>query len=157
MFHRPAEWVGEKYGTDKPGIWLCYSDDMLNWSGDILIAKPKYPWECKKIGGSTPPIRTDKGWLTIYHGVNENIEYRTGIMMLDINDPSKVIARSPDPILEPEFEFEKKGVVPNVVFPTSNVVIGDDIFVYYGGADTVCCVATANLKELTDYVMKYPE
>lgn len=155
MFHRPAEWVGPKYGTDKPGIWLAWSDDMMHWKDEHLLAVPEFEWESKKIGGGTPPIKTDKGWLVIYHGVGQPHVYRAGAMMLDLKDPRKIIARCPDFILEPEAEFEKKGFVNDVVFPTGNVVINGKLFVYYGGADTVCCVATADLKEFTDYIMKF--
>ncbi|MFH1367631.1 MAG: glycosidase [Elusimicrobiota bacterium] len=155
MFHRPAEWVGAKYGTEKPGMWLAWSDDMLHWKDDYLLAVPKFEWEFKKIGGGTPPIKTEKGWLVIYHGVDADHIYRSGAMMLDINDPKRIIARCPDFILEPEADFETKGVMKNVVFPTGNVVIDGTLFVYYGGADTVCCVATANLNEFVDHIMKY--
>ncbi|XHR28448.1 MAG: glycosidase [Chthoniobacteraceae bacterium] len=156
MMHRPAEWVGEEYGTDQAAIWLAYSDDLLNWTDERLLAKPEFDWECGKVGGSCPPIKTPQGWLTIYHGVDATKTYRTGVMMLDLNDPSKIIARAPDFIMEPETECEKCGFVPNVVFPTSNVVIDDTLFVYYGGADQVCCVATVVLKDLVDYVLQYP-
>lgn len=155
MFHRPAEWIGPKYGTEKPGIWIAESDDLLNWKNEYLLAVPEYEWEIKKIGGGTPPIKTDKGWLVIYHGVNAAHVYRAGAMMLDLKNPRKIIARCPHFILEPETVFEKEGFVKNVVFPTGNVVIGDTLFVYYGGADTVCCVATVNLKEFVDDIMKY--
>lgn len=155
MFHRPTEWVGAKFGTEKPGIWLSYSDDMKHWGDEFLLAVPKYEWEIKKIGGGTPPLKTDKGWLVIYHGVDAAHIYRAGAMMLDLNDPRKIIARCPHFILEPETEFEKEGFVKNVVFPTGNVIIGDTLFVYYGGADTVCCVATAKLNDFVDHIMTF--
>ncbi len=153
MIHRPAEWVGPKYGCDKPGIWMAYSDDMIHWSGDILIAQPKFPWQNQKIGGSTPPIKTSKGWLLMYHGVDEKRVYRQGLMMLDLNDPTKIIARPSDFILEPTESFEITGVEHDVVFAVGNVVINDEFFVYYGGADTVCCVATAKMNDVIDFTM----
>lgn len=154
MLRRPQQWVGEEYGTDVPGIWIAWSDDLLHWEDNELIATARFPWEGQKVGGSTPPIKTDDGWLMLYHGVGGDT-YRVGVMMLDREDPRRIIARAPDFIMEPEAEFEKEGIVKNVVFPCGNVVIGDEIFVYYGGADTVCCVATAKLRDLVEYVMKH--
>jgi beta-1,2-mannobiose phosphorylase / 1,2-beta-oligomannan phosphorylase len=156
MLHRPSSWIGPKYGCEKPSIWLSFSDDLLNWPEEHLLAKPAFDWEAAKIGGSTPPIRTDKGWLTLYHGVDSKSVYRTGALLLDLNNPLKILGRTPEPILEPETEEECKGLVDNVVFPCGNVVIGDTLFVYYGAADTCCCVATAKLGELVDYVLANP-
>jgi len=78
------------------------------------------------------------------------------MMMLDLEDPKKVLARSPYPILEPELEYEKEGVFPNVVFPTGAAVMNGILYVYYGGADKVCCLATAKLTALVDELMKHP-
>ena len=156
LFHRPVSWVGPGYGCDRPSMWISFSPDMLEWTRHELFATPAYPWEEKKIGGSTPPIRTDRGWLVLYHGVDARSVYRVGAMLLDLNDPRIILARSPRPILEPEAPYERKGLVPNVVFPTGNVVIGDRLFVYYGGADKVCCVATCKLRDLTTYLEKNP-
>jgi len=155
MLHRPYEWVGPEYGCKAPSIWLAYSSDLIHWENDHLLIQPEFGWEEKKIGASTPPIRTSEGWLVLYHGVDKNSVYRVGVMLLDLEDPRKVIARSPNFIMEPEAEFEKKGYVNEVVFPCGNVIIGDELFVYYGGADTVCCVATAPLKALVEYVLKF--
>jgi predicted GH43/DUF377 family glycosyl hydrolase len=156
MLHRPGSWVGPEYGCEKPSIWLSFGEDMLCWTEEHLLAQPVYEWESMKIGGSTPPIRTDKGWLTLYHGVDAKRVYRVGAMMLDLEEPLKILARTPEPILEPETEHEREGLVPNVVFPCGNVVIGDELFVYYGGADKYCCVATCKLAELVDHVMSHP-
>lgn len=156
MFHRPVDWVGKNYGCDKPSIWISFGDDPLQWKTHKLLAVPKFEWESRKIGGSTPPVKTDKGWLVLYHGVGKDNTYRTGAMMLDLKDPSRVIARKPDFILEPEHEYEKKGIMSNVVFPTGNVVIGKDLFVYYGAGDKCIGVASAPLAELVDDVLKYP-
>ncbi|HOK57240.1 MAG TPA: glycosidase [bacterium] len=155
LLHRPTEWIGEKFGTDKPSIWLAYSTDLKNWGENKLLLKPEYPWEEKKIGSGPPPIKTEEGWLLIYHGVDKNFVYRTGVVLLDLNHPEKVIARSPYPILEPEENYEKVGDIPNVVFPTGTVLIDGEIFVYYGAADKVCGVATTSLKDLLEYVLKF--
>lgn len=156
MLHRPMSWYGDPYPCPVPSIWMTYSDDLLHWYGEHLVAQPVEDWESEKIGGSTPPIATDEGWLTLYHGVGPKAStYRVGVMMLDREEPRKVIARAPDFILEPEADFELHGIVPNVVFPCGNVVLDDELFVYYGGADKVCCVATCKLKDLIDYVMRH--
>lgn len=156
MLHRPVSWVGPEHGVEKPCIWIALSHDLLTWRESTVLAQPQFAWESAKIGGATPPLRTEHGWLTLYHGVDETRTYRVGAMMLDLHNPRRVIARVPKPILEPEAPYERNGLVPNVVFPCGNVVIKNTLFVYYGGADTVCGVATAPLKDLLDYVMAYP-
>jgi len=156
MLHRPYAWTGPAYGCEKPSIWMSFSDDMLCWKEDHLLAQPHFWWESRKIGGSTPPLRTKKGWLTLYHGVDDQNVYRVGAMMLDLENPMKIIGRTPEPILEPEADYEKVGLVKNVVFPCGNVIIKDQLFVYYGGADKVCCVATSSVDELVDYTMANP-
>ncbi|OQA26027.1 MAG: Beta-1,4-mannooligosaccharide phosphorylase [Verrucomicrobia bacterium ADurb.Bin345] len=156
MLHRPAAWTGPQYGCDHASIWLSFSDDLLHWSEEHLLAQPQYEWESEKIGGSTPPIRTERGWLVLYHGVDRSSVYRVGAMMLDLQDPRRILGRAREPILEPEAKCEKEGLVKNVVFPCGNVVVNGTLFVYYGGADTVCCVATCKLDELVDYVLSNP-
>ena len=153
MIHRPCAWIGARYGCEKPSIWMSFSEDLLNWSEEHLLAQPTFDWEGGKIGGSTPPIRTDQGWLMLYHGVDNQSVYRTGAMLLDLNKPLKILGRTRTPILEPETEHECHGLVKNVVFPCGNVVIGDTLFVYYGAADTCCCVATAKLTELVEHIL----
>jgi predicted GH43/DUF377 family glycosyl hydrolase len=156
LLHRPATWIGPAYGCDRPSIWISLSNDMLSWEHDKLLAQPVFDWEFYKIGGNTPPIRTDQGWLTLYHGVGKDNAYRTGVMMLDLEDPTRITARAPEPILEPEADYETRGIVPHVVFPCGTAIIDQTLFVYYGGADTYSCVATTPLEELVDYVMQYP-
>jgi predicted GH43/DUF377 family glycosyl hydrolase len=155
MLHRPMQWTGPEYGTTYPAMWLCYSDDLLTWSESTLLAKGEFSWE-GKIGGSTPPLKTEHGWFVIYHAVDTKGVYRVGVMMLDLFDPSQVIARTPEPIMEPEVDFEWKGLYPHgVVFPTSNVVVDDVLYVYYGAADETIGVATANFPALVEYVMQF--
>lgn len=155
MFRRPSEWCGPGYPNEQAGMWLSFSDNLLDWRDDAFLAGPQFTWEAKKVGGGTPPIRTEAGWFCIYHGVDAHHVYRGGMMMLDLKDPRKILARHPDPILEPEADFERRGIFPNVVFPTGSVIIGDRLFVYYGGADKVCCVATAKWASLIDELMRY--
>ena len=116
--------------------------------------KAEFDWE-KKIGGSTPPLKTEEGWLLLYHGVDSEGIYRVGVALLDLDNPSKVIARSPNYIMEPEYDYELNGFYKGCVFPTGNVIVGDTLYVYYGSADKYCCVATCSVKELLDYVLKY--
>lgn len=155
MFRRPAHWVGKEYGTEKPGIWITFSKDMKHWSGDRLLAKPEFPWQCCKIGASTPPIKTKHGWVVMYHGVDEKRVYRQGLMLLDLNDPTKIISRPPDFVLEPTASFEITGVEHDVVFAVGNIVKDGKFFVYYGGADKVICTATADMQEVLDYLLKH--
>jgi predicted GH43/DUF377 family glycosyl hydrolase len=89
----------------------------------------------------------------MYHGVNPDRVYRAGAALLDLEQPWKVIARTPEPILEPEEKHEREGDVPNVVFPEGAMVINDELVVFYGGADKVCCVASVRLDELINYLM----
>jgi predicted GH43/DUF377 family glycosyl hydrolase len=138
-------------------MWINFSDDMLvwDWTKSKLLAKSEYWWEAKKIGGGTPPIRTKDGWLEIYHGVDDSGVYRVGAMMLDLNDPSKIIARTPEPIMVPEHDYETTGFYAQCVFPTGNVVVDGVLYVYYGSGDQYCNVATCRLDELVDHVMQY--
>jgi predicted GH43/DUF377 family glycosyl hydrolase len=115
-----------------------------------VVMKPERKWEEKKIGIGPPPIRTEAGWIVIYHGVDSNLVYRAGAALLDLENPRRVIARTPEPILEPEKDYETVGVVPNVVFPTGAVEIKDELRVFYGGADKVCCVASVPMKLLME-------
>ena len=132
-----------------------YSKNYLKRIEANTIMKPKWKWEEKKVGIGPPPIRTDAGWIVIYHGVDSNTVYRAGAALLDLENPFRVIARTPEPILEPEENFERVGVVPNVVFPEGAVVVKDDLKVFYGGADRICCVASVPMKLLIEALESY--
>lgn len=132
--------------TKSQSFWSQY---MTHFE-DYEVLRPKFPWEERKIGVGSPPIKTDKGWLLIYHGVSIDRVYRAGAVLLDLDNPMRVIARTRKPILEPERDFEKQGVVPNVVFPDGAVVQDGKLLSFYGGADRVCCVATAPLDDFLD-------
>jgi len=123
----------------------------------FTVMRPKYEWEAEKIGAGPPPIRTEAGWLLIYHGVDANYVYRAGAALLDLDAPGRVIARSLHPILEPKEEYERVGDVPNVVFPEGAVVQDGTLYVYYGGADKCCCLATAALDDLLGYLLTFRE
>jgi predicted GH43/DUF377 family glycosyl hydrolase len=141
-----GQWV--IYHRIPPHIWIAYSNDLINWGNTDIVMSPKEDWEHYKIGGGAPPIKTEEGWLIIYHGVDREWNYRLGAAVVDLERPYKIIKRGKKPILEPQEEFEVKGDVPNVVFTCGAVLKKDKIYLYYGGADTVMCVATAELKEL---------
>ncbi|MBU1966800.1 hypothetical protein KKH50_00720 [Patescibacteria group bacterium] len=110
-------------------------------------------WDSSKIGIAGPPLKTEKGWLLIYHGVSKfDQNYRLGYMILDLNDPFHVLYRTKYPILEPQMEFEKKGIVDNVVFSCGAVEKDGLVYLYYGGADKVMCVATMEMKKLLEVI-----
>lgn len=152
--HRPSSWIGESYGVDKPSIWLAESSDITKFQKYSVLLKPEQDWEVAKIGAGPPPIRTKRGWLVIYHGVSKSKVYRAGAAVLDLNEPNRILGRCKHPILEPETEYEISGDVSNVVFPTGACVIDGKLLLYYGGADRVCCLATANLDSLVKYVLE---
>lgn len=145
-----------------PNMQFCYrdslefgEDDHLTIDAEIKITDQ--PWEKLKIGANNPPFKTDEGWLLLYHGVgSEDHNYRLGCLLLDLDDPTKVIGRSRDPILEPTLEWERKGLVDNVVFPCGWVHIGDELFTYYGCADSSTGVATMKVKDIVEY-LKSPQ
>jgi predicted GH43/DUF377 family glycosyl hydrolase len=155
MLHRPKQWVGKQYGTDEPAIWIRFSDDLMVWNepSKLLIVGRINSWE-EKVGGSAPPVKTEDGWLILYHGVEHGGQgyYRVGAALLDLEDPTKVIARSSDFIMEPEFDYEMEGFYKGCVFPTGNVIVGDTLYVYYGAADKYIGLATCKVYELIDYL-----
>lgn len=153
--HRPKEYVGELYGCTYPSMWIAYSDDLLEPKKLEFLATAKYDWEVK-IGGSTPPIKTEYGWLTLYHAVGNDKKYRVGAFLLDLENPSKILYRTYEPILEPEYGYENEGIYKGICFPCGNVVIDDTLFVYYGGADQYVAVATCEMTTLLDYLLSCP-
>ncbi len=111
-----------------------------------IIGPRENSWDSAKVGITAPPIKTKYGWLLLYHGVSKSHgTYRVGALLLDLKDPAIVLARSTDPIFEPEAEYEKKGLVNNVVFPCGMILRKGLLYIYYGGADTVVGVATMKL------------
>jgi predicted GH43/DUF377 family glycosyl hydrolase len=156
FLHRPSSWIGSRYGVDKPSIWLGEGNALTNFEKHTLLLKPEEDWEELKVGAGPPPIKTRTGWLVIYHGVSREKVYRAGAALLDLHDPSIIIGRTKTPILEPKEPYEKFGDVNNVVFPTGACVVDDEkLLVYYGAADKVCCLATADLNDLLDHILRY--
>ncbi|MGD8546135.1 MAG: hypothetical protein PVH12_08185, partial [Candidatus Bathyarchaeota archaeon] len=132
-----------------PDICVAYSDDLKHWCSIRAIVRPRYrKWDSWKVGIAGPPIEIDEGWLLIYHGVNFEKMYSLGVAILDKKNPERVIYRSEKPILQPVEKYERYGTVPNVVFSCGAVMMDDQLLIYYGGADTVLCVATYDLDEL---------
>lgn len=113
-----------------------------------IIAPRRGMWDGGKVGISSPPIKTDAGWLLLYHGVSWSTTYRVGAVLLDLEDPTIIKARTAIPLFEPEEEYERKGIVPNVVFPCGLVIKGQNALMYYGGGDLVTGVATIKLSTL---------
>ena len=152
ILHRPD--ISTDFKTIRRDIWLSITNSVYTLNNSIILLKPEQDWENLKIGTGPSPIKTRKGWLLFYHGVSTDRIYRIGAALLDLKDPRKVIARTKQPLLEPVEKYEKLGDVNNVVFPTGAVVIDKKILLYYGGADKVCCIASANLDELIEYITK---
>jgi predicted GH43/DUF377 family glycosyl hydrolase len=136
-------------------IWISYSPDLRYWGDAELVMRPEpYHWDEMKIGPGAPPIKTDRGWLSIYHGVFETMAgsvYRLGVALHDLHNPAKLIGISDSWILQPEDPWEITGYVTNVVFTCGAVAETDGtVKIYWGGADTVMCVGEANLADLVD-------
>ncbi len=131
---------------------LEFKKNKLTRCIEIMGPRPGM-WDSKKIGIAGPPIKTKKGWLLIYHGVSKTSTYRLGAVLLDLKNPSIIISRSVDTILEPLERYEKEGIVRNAVFSCGQVVRGDSLFIYYGGADTVLGVAKVSLQKLLDILL----
>ncbi|MFA6355020.1 MAG: hypothetical protein WCW65_01170 [Candidatus Paceibacterota bacterium] len=120
-----------------------------------VIGPRRNTWDSAKVGITAPPIKTKYGWLLLYHGVSKSHStYRVGALLLDINDPAIVLARSSDPIFSPEEDYEKNGIVNNVVFPCGMVVKGKELFIYYGGGDKVVGVATMKLSIILESLVR---
>ena len=156
MLHRPLEWCGPEYGCEHPAIWISTADDLLGFRQSKLLAKQQFDWEAGKIGANTPPIRTEHGWLTTYHAVGDDKRYRLGALLLDLDDPGKVLCRTRDWIMQAETDYEVEGYYRGVCFPCGKVVIDGTLFVYYGAGDKYCALATCELGELVDYLLSCP-
>ena len=131
----------------KLNMWLASSPDLIHWGKHkfLIAVRPKM-WDCERIGASAVPIRTAEGWLEIYHGATADDIYCLGALLLDINNPSKVIARSNEPILKPEAIYEVEGFLGNVIFSCGAIDNGDQLIVYYGAADHVTAAAEFSIK-----------
>ncbi|MEK9177521.1 MAG: hypothetical protein AAB777_00190, partial [Patescibacteria group bacterium] len=142
ILHRVGESVCGEYISS-----LDFTKERINECIEILNPR-RGMWDGGKVGISTPPIKTKKGWLLLYHGVSWSTTYRVGAVLLDLEDPTIVKARTAIPLFEPKEEYERKGMVPNVVFPCGLVVRGTTAYMYYGAADSVIGVATIKMSAL---------
>ncbi len=140
-------------------IWISFSNDLIHWGDSRVVMKPvTYHWDEMKIGPGAPPIRTDKGWLNIYHGVFPTMDgcvYRLGVALHELDDPAKIIAVGDRWILQPQDPWEITGYVHNVVFSCAAVAEDDGtVKIYWGGADKVMCAGTAVIDELVDFCLE---
>jgi predicted GH43/DUF377 family glycosyl hydrolase len=159
LFHRPQTQFGGAHGA----ILLSRSDDLINWSAPEQVLQPRAGawWDSLRIGLGPPPLRTEHGWLLLYHGVKETVAggiYRVGLALIDLDEPTRVLHRLPSWVLAPLAPYERSGDVPNVVFPCG--LLHDpatgEVRLYYGAADSSICLATARLGDLLDAVLAAP-
>jgi len=142
--HRPSSvFIGGNY------IWIAESPDLVHWGQHRCLAHSRPGmWDSARVGAGAAPIRTPEGWLEIYHGANGEHRYCLGALLLDLESPWKVLARSREPIMEPIAEYERTGFFGNVVFTNGHVVDGDTVTIYYGASDSVICGARLSIREI---------
>ena len=135
--HRPSSVdLGGNY------IWIAESPDGIHWGKHkCIIRTRKDKWDSARVGAGAAPIKTEKGWLEIYHGANEAHQYCLGAFLLDLEDPARVIARTDGPIMSPATPYELSGFFGHVVFTNGHIVNGEELTVYYGAADEFVCGA----------------
>jgi len=161
----PEKIKGKFVRLDRPigkgvgSIWVSYSHDLIHWGEHRVVMNPRPGiWDSYRIGASAPPFKTKEGWLEIYHGVKMSSSgpiYKIGSVLLDFEDPAKVIARCDEPLLAPRELYERIGDVNNVVFACGAIIEEDkEIKIYYGAADTCICVATACLDDIIQRTLK---
>jgi len=159
--HRPEGF----FEFSKPSVWISYSKDLIYWGRDRSIFQPRpNSWEAIRVGAGAVPIKTEDGWLAIYHGVKEKNErktYSAGAVMLDSKNPEKVLARSPrtKPLFTPTRKFEKEGFVNNVVFPTAAIpsISGKSLLIYYGAGDSNIAVKKLKVKDILNSMTWHKE
>lgn len=146
--HRPtSKNIGGNY------IWLAESPDGIHWGNHQCIVKTRAnSWDSARVGAGAAPIRTNLGWLEIYHGANEDHRYCLGAVLLDLENPAKVLARTEEPIMEPKESYELSGFFGSVVFTNGHLLNGDELIVYYGAADEFICGAKFSIKEILKYL-----
>ncbi len=144
--HRPSSpELGGNY------IWLAESPDLLHWGNHRCLAHSREGcWDSARVGAGAAPIKTAAGWLEIYHGATKENRYCLGALLLDLNEPWRVLARSETPIMEPAADYETEGFFGQVIFTNGHVVDGDTLTVYYGAADSVICGATFSIRSILD-------
>jgi predicted GH43/DUF377 family glycosyl hydrolase len=139
---------------DNENIYLMYSDKVQFWRESEIIVKPSYPWEYYQMGNCGSPHETDAGWLLITHGVGAMRRYAIGAVLLDKDDPSRVLGRTREPLLMPQ-QNEREGYVPNVVYSCGSMIHGDQLVLPYAMADQATRVALIDLDELLKYMVEH--
>ena len=157
MLHRPVP-MSSMLGAH---IWISFSPNLKHWGEhqEIIQAREGGWWDANKIGLCSPPLQTKAGWLILYHGVRTTASgsiYRLGLALLDLENPAKVIRRTDEWIFGPKAHYEREGDVDDVVFPCGWVKKDGKVLIYYGAADSRLCLATADLDELVEFVLKCP-
>ena len=138
---------------DGKNLYLLRSNDIAEWEGGQLLLEPKFPWELVQIGNCGAPIELDEGWLVLTHGVGAMRKYAIGAALLDKDDPSIVLGRTPNPILSAADE-DREGYVPNVVYTCGAIRVGDDLFMPYGVADSSVCFAFVAISDILDQMQR---
>ena len=145
--------IGGRYAMiarqDNENLYLVYSDDLYSWDGGVAILKPQFPWEFVQIGNCGSPIELDEGWLLLTHGVGPVRKYSIGAVLLDKINPTKVLARTREPLIRPE-PSERQGYVPNVVYTCGAMRHKDQIILPYAVSDTFSNFATIKIATLMD-------
>lgn len=156
LFHRPTT----GFGITHPGISLSRSPDLVSWSPPETVMQPRAGawWDSLRIGIGPPLLKTEHGWLLVYHGVKETVSgaiYRVGAALLDLEQPTRVIGRSAEWLLSPRELYERTGDVPNAIFPCGMVhdTASGELRLYYGAGDTSVCLATAQLDDVLATVL----
>jgi predicted GH43/DUF377 family glycosyl hydrolase len=159
LFHRPHT----EYTSSRGGIFVSRSPDLHSWQAPEEVMQPRDGawWDSLRIGIGPPPLQTEHGWLLVYHGVKQMVGgaiYRVGLALLDLDEPTRVLHRSPQWILGPLESYERIGDVPNTIFPCGLIhdVATGDLRLYYGAADTTIGLATAPLAVLLDTLLNAP-
>jgi predicted GH43/DUF377 family glycosyl hydrolase len=149
MLHRPSVGGGS--------IWLSYSPDLIFWGKPRLVVPARGGpwWDAQRVGAGPPPIETEQGWLLLYHGVKEAAGgpiYRVGAALLDADEPHVLINRSHRWLIGPEEAYERQGDAPNVIFACGSLLRGDDLWLYYGAANSGVCLAVAEVQHILNAV-----
>ena len=133
-----------------PSIWITYSDDLMEWGEPALLYKVGgEDWETERIGAGCPPLKTKEGWILLYHGVSlKDHMYRIGFMLLDLDDPKKIIAKTKHYVMEPDLDYESSEMYPGCVFPTGWVEKDGKLFIYYGCGDKHISLAITSVDEI---------
>jgi len=134
---------------DNENLYLIYSDDLLTWDGGVAILRPEFPWEFVQMGNCGSPIELDEGWLLLTHGVGPVRKYSIGAVLLDKANPSRVLARTREPLVRPD-PSEREGYVPNVVYTCGAMRHGDRLILPYAVSDTFCNFASLRIPALLE-------